>query len=194
MRSPKRMILASGALECWKRIERGFLYDPGAETKALPDKTVWDSNSDKIIISKRREDMSGDTFDLRISLSTGDDTDKEAINEHVLQVSERLSAMKMSTEIPEDRRPPDSVEGESSGQGTILVKQIADEHTINDVISVMKPWLAQEQRRKATFHVGENKIEVSEISEKNHRHIIKLFRPLASLPGDITTDPPMPEP
>lgn len=113
---------------------------------------------------------------LFISVRAGADADHEELDELARQLSDELAELDtLSTELPRGDALPEGAKGDPITIGSILV-MIAEAGGITSLITVLGSWLSRDEQRSVNLQIGDNKIEVTGISEAEQTELIRWFQ------------------
>ena len=120
--------------------------------------------------------MPQETTDLFISVGVGPNAGSEELDELARQLSDELAELDLvSVEMARVDRLPEGAKGGPITIGTVLLK-IAEAGGISSLITVLGSWLSRDERRTVILQIGENKLEVTGISELEQANLIQWFQ------------------
>jgi hypothetical protein len=120
--------------------------------------------------------MTKKTIGLLIRPGAGTDADREELDQLARQLRDELNQLnEISAELATGGELPKGAKGEPLAIGAILVK-IAEAGGITGLITVLGSWLSRDERRTVTLQIGENKLEVTGISEAEQARLIQWFQ------------------
>jgi hypothetical protein len=119
--------------------------------------------------------------ELFILVGAGADADIEELDELARQLRDELAELdSVSAELVPGGASPEEAKGEPLAAGAILLK-IAQAGGITGLFAILGSWLSRDERRTITLQIGENKLEVTGISEAEQSRLIQWFQMQAGL-------------
>lgn len=123
--------------------------------------------------------MSQETINLFISVDAGDIDDEER-DKLARQLLEDLKETEdISVELAKGDKLPKDAMGDPITIGTILVALGAS--AVTGIIAILASWLSRDERRSATLHLGDKKLELTGITKEEQTKVIEWFRSAADL-------------
>ncbi len=122
-------------------------------------------------------DGRGNTMTQAIFISVnGTNADEEARDRLARQLLAELAELDtLSAELAPGAVVPVGAKGDPVTIGAILVK-VAEVGGITGLIAILGSWLSRDERRTVTLQIGDNKIEVSGVSEATQTALIEWFQ------------------
>ena len=118
--------------------------------------------------------MSQSISDFIISINPGaDEAERDEAARQLLTELAELEAV--SAELAPGGAAPVGAKGDPLTIGVILVK-IAEVGGITGLIAILGSWLSRDERRTVALQMGDNKIEVSGVSEATQTALIEWFQ------------------
>jgi hypothetical protein len=116
------------------------------------------------------------TMNFLITVGAGADADSQELDELALQLCDELTELDIvSAELARGSKLPEGAKGDPTTVGTILIK-IAEVGGIAGLTTLLGSWLSRDERRTLTLQLGENKLEITGISEAEQAKLIQWFQ------------------
>lgn len=119
--------------------------------------------------------MSGLRFELRLDVAVETDADAAELDDAASQLQRELLELDVAAveRVPGERPPPGTRSGEATLLGGISVD--LGRVALAAVIGAIQGWMARRSARKVTVTLGDDSIELTNVSDEDQRRLINAF-------------------
>lgn len=120
--------------------------------------------------------MPQETFDIFVHVGAGANADPEELDDLASQLSNEINQLDtISAELVQGNELPNGAKGTAIDIGNILIK-IAEYGGIAGLATILGSWLSRDERRTITLQIGENKLELTGITQTEQASLIQWFK------------------
>jgi hypothetical protein len=129
-----------------------------------------------IELGKLRSTMNVEQKNILLSLDFGSPYGVESIYDSTRQVAVDLTEIEgLATSFPEADHTTPGSKGDPITVGTVLIT-LLEAGAISSLVAFLSSWMSRDVQRIITLQIGENKLEVTNLSKADQQKLIDWFQ------------------